>query len=191
MLVHKQRSVLYALPPLVDMQLHLYLCLGHLRIKKMRKKCQIPTGDEYYFVCNKVYEQTGHSHLVARGVCERLCSDETIEQMSQRVTDWHRLHPTPADYPSLKKMAGNLLLAAAKQFKAGNPKRPEAEQKKVMAKCRACPFYDGEARGGPRCKSCGCFLIKKIEWATTSCSLPKPKWLPYSPPATPQPVVGS
>ena len=73
-------------------------------------------------------------------------------------------------YPSLPRMAGSFAKAAGKQMLAGNPKRSEAEIKRIMAICNACDYYVSDAQ---RCMKCGCSMKKKIPWQTTKCLINK------------------
>ena len=117
-------------------------------------------------------------HEAYRGKCADSHPDHLawrrrmIEQATGQAT-------TPAEYPSLWRMAGNLAGAAGRVVAAavkGEPIRvtPEVYHAR-LAICQGCEQYD-HAKG--RCRICGCWTSRKLALATESCPLPEPKWGP-------------
>lgn len=68
--------------------------------------------------------------------------------------------------PPLLEEIGNLAEATADIVKDGFVKATQAEQKRRMEICQGCEMYE---QG--RCKSCGCFVEKKILWRISACPL--------------------
>jgi len=151
--------------------------MNHTKTKQ-KKYCQVPSGDEYYYICDEVYTRTGFPHLVEPGICEKFCNEKFIKMMCEKVTEWNTIH-NQLEYPSAKKIVSNFFAAASAQFKAGNPQRELKEQERILKICTGendkdrCRYYDKDARFSPRCKSCGCYIKRKIAWETTHCPLKK------------------
>ena len=86
--------------------------------------------------------------------------------------------PTPDEQnkqlPSLPQMAVNFGKALVKHA-VNRDKRSDDEVRRILSLCKACPSYL-EKDGKLRCahKKCGCFLDKKVAWASESC--PEGKW---------------
>lgn len=70
--------------------------------------------------------------------------------------------------PPLLEEIGNLAAATADIVKDNFIKATQAEQKRRMKICQGCEMYE---QG--RCKSCGCFLDKKVVWRVSFCPLEK------------------
>lgn len=68
--------------------------------------------------------------------------------------------------PPLLEEIGNLAEATADIMKDGFIKATQAEQKRRMEICQKCEMYE---QG--RCKSCGCFVEKKVVWRISSCPI--------------------
>ncbi len=73
-------------------------------------------------------------------------------------------------YPSLIKQAGSFSKAAVKQARAGNPKRSDIEQARIMLICKSCEWFVPDRF---RCIKCGCRMKNKIPWETTHCIIGK------------------
>jgi len=81
--------------------------------------------------------------------------------------------PTVSE-PSLWQKAKNFVPALTKQVVSGNP---QASQETIDARlkiCSECPFFNKEK---VKCNHCGCPLLTKTKWATSSC--PIGKWNEY------------
>ena len=70
--------------------------------------------------------------------------------------------------PSLLQKARNFIPAVIKQAVAGNPQASQEKIDERLSLCRECPFFDSEKI---KCKHCGCPLISKTKWETSSCPI--------------------
>ena len=139
------------------------------------KFCQIPHINKDFFICGKVLNLTGHKTLVKRTVCDH-CNGEKIRLIARFVSDYHATADlsNPGKYPPLMRMAWTLGASLYRHIKTGFLSRSEKEQARVRAICEACEDYVKDARGGPRCRRCGCFLSVKTRWSSAHC--PREKW---------------
>jgi len=53
---------------------------------------------------------------------------------------------------------------------AGSPRRTKKEQARCWAICEKCSYLTKESK---RCSKCGCYMERKIPWATTRCKAGK------------------
>lgn len=70
------------------------------------------------------------------------------------------------------EMVKSFAKASIKHAASGLKTRPKKEIRRITAICLECEYCVKNTKIGPRCRICGCGMIKKIEWATTQCSLP-------------------
>lgn len=104
--------------------------------------------------------------------------------------------PDGRTLPPWHQLAANFVKAGAKQVAAGNPQATETsqiERLEICYSCENCSFAtpDGLRRAtrnddvnSLRCageKGCGCYLMKKITWATAEC--PLGKWPKFNAPS--------
>ena len=78
--------------------------------------------------------------------------------------------PKKIQYPSMPKMAGNLLKETGRHIAGGMKKRSDAEIARVMAICGGCELY---VKDKQRCQKCGCKINIKGPWASAHCPIGK------------------
>lgn len=75
--------------------------------------------------------------------------------------------------PSLLKMAGTLVKAAAAETKAVITKEPPISEEEYVRRLRLCGTCDLYEKEAGRCSSCGCYMIYKARMRSQSCPLGK------------------
>jgi len=89
----------------------------------------------------------------------------------------HQVDVAEIQYPSAKRMVGNLAQSMTQWVKNGFKLTPEDKLQERLEICKGCEFWDKEALGGTgRCKKCGCSTQAKLRLSHEKC--PIDKWGP-------------
>ena len=113
------------------------------------------------------------------GYYDHVCSFGTINgtHLILPDEDYRMLCERYRHGPTTAEMATNFVAAVARWLPAKTRKVHSDQFCHRLAQCSACPFWDGDARGGwGKCHKCGCARLKL--WCPTErCPLDPPKWV--------------
>lgn len=117
--------------------------------------------------------KSAHFHKLCQNHAGYFAMWEQCKGPGQNPNDCEPKTPEPVKEikePSLLQKAKNFIPAAIKQVAAGNPQSSPEKIQERLSICNECPFFDSEKI---KCKHCGCPLLSKTKWETSSCPIGK------------------